>query len=77
MAAAPAASSGRSATGAAKLDCLEAEVGSFDYSLATAYANSASDLPLLRACGTPVAVNPDRVLRHAAFEARWPILRLG
>ena len=35
-----------------------------------------SYLPLLRACGGPVAVNPDRRLREAAASAGWPVLRL-
>ena len=41
---------------------------------AYAYADSASDLPLLMACGHPVAVNPDRRLREVARQRRWPIL---
>ena len=43
----------------------------------TAYADSASDLPLLRAASSPVAVNPDRGLRTAATAAGWPILDLS
>jgi len=29
---------------------------------------------VLRACGKPVAVNPDRGLREAASTAGWPVL---
>lgn len=63
--------------GPGKLERLEAELGPIDLAGATAYADSGSDLPLLAACGRPVAVNPDRRLRQAAVSAGWPILRLG
>ena len=63
--------------GQGKLERLEAEMGPMDLSLAAAYADSASDLPLLTACGRPVAVNPDRRLRRAASSAGWPVLRLS
>ncbi|MEZ5564742.1 MAG: haloacid dehalogenase-like hydrolase [Gammaproteobacteria bacterium] len=39
-----------------------------------AYADSAYDLPLLRAVGHPVAVRPDKQLRQAASAAGWEIL---
>ncbi|KJE25200.1 phosphoserine phosphatase [Frankia torreyi] len=38
-----------------------------------AYADSQSDLPLLRAVGNPVAVNPDVALHQVARGAGWPI----
>jgi fatty acyl-CoA reductase len=38
-----------------------------------AYADSHSDLPLLRAVGNPVAVNPDVSLYRVARRRRWPI----
>jgi fatty acyl-CoA reductase len=38
-----------------------------------AYADSHSDLPLLRAVGNPVAVNPDVSLFRVARRRRWPI----
>jgi HAD superfamily hydrolase (TIGR01490 family) len=38
-----------------------------------AYADSHSDLPLLRAVGNPVAVNPDVSLYRVARKRRWPI----
>ena len=37
------------------------------------YADSHSDLPLLRAVGNPVAVNPDVALFRAATRRRWPV----
>lgn len=62
--------------GAGKLTRLAADVGPVDLAAATAYADSASDLPLLLACGRPVAVNPDRRLRAVADAERWPVLSL-
>jgi phosphoserine phosphatase len=38
-----------------------------------AYADSYSDLPLLRAVGNPVAVSPDSSLYRYARRRRWPI----
>jgi len=38
-----------------------------------AYADSYSDLPLLRAVGNPVAVSPDAALLRLARRRRWPI----
>jgi len=38
-----------------------------------AYADSYSDLPLLRAVGHPVAVSPDSALYRHARRRRWPI----
>ena len=38
-----------------------------------AYADSHSDLPLLRAVGHPVAVNPDVALYRTATARRWPV----
>jgi fatty acyl-CoA reductase len=37
------------------------------------YADSHSDLPLLKAVGNPVAVNPDVALYRVARKRRWPI----
>lgn len=53
------------------------ELGAAPFHVASAYADSASDLPLLRACSRAVAVNPDRSLRRAARDAAWPIVRFG
>jgi len=38
-----------------------------------AYADSASDLPLLRAVGHPVAVDPDIALSRIARRSKWPV----
>jgi HAD superfamily hydrolase (TIGR01490 family) len=40
-----------------------------------AYSDSESDLPMLRAVGHPVAVNPDAPLARAAVEGGWEIMR--
>lgn len=60
-----------------KLIRLEEALGWRDLHAASAYADSATDLPVLRACGSPVAVNPDRVLRSVAAASGWPILDLS
>jgi HAD superfamily hydrolase (TIGR01490 family) len=39
-----------------------------------AYSDSASDLPMLRAVGHPVAVNPDARLERVAGQHGWPIV---
>jgi HAD superfamily hydrolase (TIGR01490 family) len=38
-----------------------------------AYADSASDLPLLRAVGHPTAIDPDVILSRVARKERWPV----
>jgi len=38
-----------------------------------AYTDSVTDLPMLEAVGHPVAVNPDKELRHEAEERGWDI----
>jgi HAD superfamily hydrolase (TIGR01490 family) len=40
-----------------------------------AYSDSESDLPMMRAVGHPVAVNPDAALRRVAREEGWQIMR--
>ena len=40
-----------------------------------AYSDSESDLPMMRAVGHPVAVNPDRALERVAREEGWRIMR--
>lgn len=40
-----------------------------------AYSDSASDLPMLRAVGIPVAVNPDEELARIAREEGWRVMR--
>jgi HAD superfamily hydrolase (TIGR01490 family) len=45
-----------------------------DWAASTAYADRASDLPLLREVGHPVAVYPDEPLRAVAEQHGWPVL---
>ena len=40
-----------------------------------AYSDSESDLPMLRAVGHPVVVNPDATLARIAREEGWDVLR--
>lgn len=44
---------------------------------ATFYSDSITDLPLLEAVGTPVAVNPDPRLKRVAERRRWRIEHWG
>jgi phosphoserine phosphatase len=60
-----------------KLARIAEELGGVPFELSAAYADSGSDLPLLRTCSRAVAVNPDRSLLRAAREAAWPILRFA
>ena len=46
----------------------------FDLDRCWAYSDSASDLPMLRAVGHPVAVNPDTKLERVAGEEGWPVV---
>jgi HAD superfamily hydrolase (TIGR01490 family) len=46
-----------------------------DLARSWAYSDSESDLPMLRAVGHPVAVNPDAVLARLAREEGWAVLR--
>ncbi|HEY8304784.1 MAG TPA: HAD-IB family hydrolase [Solirubrobacteraceae bacterium] len=47
-----------------------------DLSSSYAYSDSESDLPMLRAVGHPVVVNPDRELTRIAKSEGWEIVRL-
>ena len=47
-----------------------------DLSDSYAYSDSESDLPMLRAVGNPVAVNPDATLERVAREEGWEVIRL-
>jgi HAD superfamily hydrolase (TIGR01490 family) len=40
------------------------------------YSDSSNDLPLLRAVGEPIVVDPDRSLQAHAIESGWTVLRL-
>jgi HAD superfamily hydrolase (TIGR01490 family) len=46
-----------------------------DLAASYAYSDSESDLPMLRAVGHPVAVNPDSPLARVAREEGWDVLR--
>ena len=63
--------------GAAKATAIEelARREHLDLSRSFAYSDSASDLPMLRAVGHPVAVNPDAALLRIAREEGWDVLR--
>jgi phosphoserine phosphatase len=65
--------------GEAKADAVRelARREEIDLSASTAYSDAAADLPFLEAVGTPVAVNPDRVLRKIARERRWEVLEFS
>jgi HAD superfamily hydrolase (TIGR01490 family) len=53
---------------------LAAERG-IDLEQSYAYSDSESDLPMLRAVGHPVAVNPDSALKRVAREEGWRVMR--
>ena len=63
--------------GSGKARAIEelAEREGLDLAESYAYSDSASDLPMLRLVGHPVAVNPDSELAKAAREERWEVLR--
>jgi phosphoserine phosphatase len=69
--------SGLSIYGAGKARAIEelAEREGIDLAASYAYSDSASDLPMLRAVGHPVAVNPDSELAKVAREEGWEVLR--
>ncbi len=46
-----------------------------DLAASYAYSDSASDLPMMRAVGHPVAVNPDPALAAVAGNEGWPVMR--
>jgi len=52
-----------------------AEREGIDLARSWGYSDSESDLPMLRAVGHPVAVNPDGPLTRVAKEEGWEILR--
>jgi HAD superfamily hydrolase (TIGR01490 family) len=52
-----------------------AAVEGIDLSESYAYSDSESDLPMLRAVGHPVAVNPDTALEKVARAEGWRVMR--
>jgi HAD superfamily hydrolase (TIGR01490 family) len=63
----------------AKADEIRRLAAELDLDLAGSYAysDSATDLPMMRAVGHPVAVNPDKELRETAEQNGWPILEFS
>ena len=59
---------------AAAIRQLAAERG-IDLAESYAYSDSESDLPMLRAVGHPVVVNPDAELARVAREEGWRVMR--
>lgn len=55
---------------------LLAEREGLDLSSSYAYSDSESDLPMLRAVGNPVVVNPDQKLTRIARQEGWEIVLL-
>jgi HAD superfamily hydrolase (TIGR01490 family) len=47
-----------------------------DLTVSYAYSDSESDLPMLRAVGCPVVVNPDPELSRIATQEGWEVIRL-
>ena len=63
--------------GDGKVEALERFAAEHDVDLAAswAYSDSASDLPMLRSVGHPVAVNPDADLAAVAAAEGWRVMR--
>ena len=63
--------------GPGKVDAMRefADAHGIDLAESYAYSDSLSDLPMLRAVGNPVAVNPDPPLAAIAKEEGWQVLR--
>jgi HAD superfamily hydrolase (TIGR01490 family) len=63
--------------GRGKVEAMEAFASEHGIDLASSYAysDSLSDLPMLRAVGHPVAVNPDPALAELAREEGWQTMR--
>jgi len=60
---------------AVAIEQLAAREG-IDLAASYAYSDSESDLPMLRAVGNAVVVNPDAQLRRIALEQGWEIVEL-
>ena len=63
--------------GRGKVVAMERFAAEHDIDLAEswAYSDAESDLPMLRAVGHPVVVNPDPELAHIAAEEGWRVMR--
>jgi HAD superfamily hydrolase (TIGR01490 family) len=63
--------------GPGKVEAMERFAAGHGIDLGTSYAysDSISDLPMLRAVGNPVAVNPDPALAEIAREEGWQTMR--
>jgi HAD superfamily hydrolase (TIGR01490 family) len=63
--------------GEGKVEAMQRVAGEHDIDMAQSYAysDSASDLPMLRAVGNPVVVNPDAELTGIAKAEGWRIMR--
>jgi HAD superfamily hydrolase (TIGR01490 family) len=63
--------------GEGKVEAMRRFAAEHDIDLASSYAYSdaASDLPMLRAVGTPVVVNPDEELARIARDQGWRVMR--
>ncbi|HWM64368.1 MAG TPA: HAD-IB family hydrolase [Solirubrobacterales bacterium] len=63
--------------GSGKVEAMEAFAAEhgIDLGESYAYSDSLSDLPMLRAVGHPVAVNPDPALAEIAREEGWQTMR--
>jgi HAD superfamily hydrolase (TIGR01490 family) len=63
--------------GPGKVEAMRAFAGrhGIDLDSSYAYSDSLSDLPMLRAVGHPVAVNPDPALAELAREEGWQTMR--
>jgi len=61
--------------GQAKAEAVRAiaEREGLDLSRCSAYSDSSNDIPMLSLVGSPVAVNPDPLLRAHARQRNWPI----
>jgi HAD superfamily hydrolase (TIGR01490 family) len=63
--------------GEGKVEAMRTYAGDHDIDLGQswAYSDAVSDLPMLRAVGNPVAVNPDAELSRIAREQGWRVMR--
>ncbi len=63
--------------GAGKVEAMRrfADEHDIDLTESYAYSDSASDLPMLRAVGNPVVVNPDTPLAETAKAEGWRVMR--